>query len=143
MSAVTRLTTRLSVHDSIAIFNCFVWDFCSFLWKGSPLPSLDPSEESNARANSICFTDLPQETLERLHKDASHVRFALSITHGAVFAAYASDFMKMHKLDHNPNAISGKLKVKYLEYLKERGLNGVYTFLTTFVGSLADREARK
>lgn len=59
MSAATRLTTLLSVHDSIAIFNCFVWDFYSFLWKGSPLPSLDPSAESKARANSICFTDLP------------------------------------------------------------------------------------
>jgi hypothetical protein len=58
MSAATRLTTLLSVHDSIAIFNCFVWDFCSFLWKGPPLPSLDPSAESKARANSICCTDL-------------------------------------------------------------------------------------
>lgn len=99
--------------------------------------------ESKARANSICFTDLPRETLEGLHKDASHVRWALSITHGAVFAGYASDFMKTHKLDHNLNTLRGKLKVKYLEYLKKRGLNGVYTFLTTFVGSLADREARR
>lgn len=85
----------------------------------------------------------PRESLERLHKDASHVRWALSIAYGAVFAAYASDFMKMHKLDHNTSwQTQGRVR-RTLEYSKERGLNGIYTFPTTFVGSLADREARK
>jgi hypothetical protein len=86
-----------------------------------------------------------RETLAELHQDAFRVKWALSITHGAVFVGYVSEFMKKHKLQHdnNTNLLRGKLKVTYLEYLKERGLNGVYTFLTTFVGSLADREVRK
>ena len=132
-----------SDHDSIAIFNCFIWDFCCFLWKGSSLPSLDPSSRSEARTNSICFTDLSQETLESLHKDSAHVRWALSITHGSVFAGYAADFVKKHKLENTPNAIRGKQKVEYLQYLKERGLHGVYEFLTTFVSSLANRKAQR
>jgi hypothetical protein len=107
------------------------------------LPSLDPSTQDEARANSICFTDVSRQTLAALHRDASRVKWALSITHGAVFAGYASEFMKKHKLQDDTNILRGKVKVKYLEYLKERGLNGLYTFLTTFVGSLADREARK
>lgn len=143
MARWNALISALVTVNSVALFNCFIWDFSCFLWKGSPLPSLDPGTGSEARSNSICFTDLSRETLELLHKDSAQVRWALSLTHGAAFAGYAKRFLKKHKLEEFPNVIRGKTKVKYLEFLKEQGLNGVYSFLTTFVAFLANRESKR
>jgi hypothetical protein len=112
-----------------------------------------------ARANSILFTDIPHETLLAFHQfHSSHdvkVTAALSITHGAIFAGFASRFLKQHlsvsssssqnnsNRTFSPDLLRGKLKLKYLNYLKKRGFVGLYTFLTTFVGSLAQAEKRK
>eukprot|EP00978_Attheya_sp_CCMP212_P026346 scaffold86484_cov45-Attheya_sp.AAC.3 len=110
-----------------------------------------------ARANSILFTDIPHETLLAFHQFHSphdvKVTAALSITHGAVFAGFASRFLKQHMSVNSssqnsnrafsPDLLRGKLKLKYLNYLKERGFLGLYSFLTTFVGSLAQAEKRK
>ena len=43
----------------------------------------------------------------------------------------------------SPNLLSGSLKVKYLDHLKTIGFDGLHGFLTTFVGSLVEREKRK
>lgn len=155
----------LSVHsDRVALFNCFIWDFCSVLWRGSPLPSLDvdTSRQTSdpARENSILFTDISTKTLNELHAISAEFRvpMSLSITHGATFSGFASSFLEINAeskkkrkrenlpiegLEITPDLLQGKLKVKYLDYLKEKGLVDLYAFLTTFVGSLSEREKRK
>jgi hypothetical protein len=128
--------------SSVGVFNCFLWDFCSVLWRCSALPALDDSSTNPARHNSILFTEISPELLRGLHLDEESSK-ALSVTHGATFAGHAADFCEKHRLS-SPDAILGRVKVKYLDFLREHhGLDGIYTFLTTFVGSLADREARK
>ena len=146
--------------EKVAIFNCFIWDACSVLWRCSPLPSLDEGQATDmARMNSILFTDIPQETLLALHHLPSdfNVAAALSITHGAVFSGYASDFLNAYsqkkrersaRADDRPEVMSpdlltGSTKVKYLDYLRDEGFAGLHSFLITFVGSLAEREKKK
>jgi hypothetical protein len=146
--------------EKVAIFNCFIWDACSVLWRCSPLPPLDEGQANDmARMNSILFTDIPKETLLALHYLPSdfNVAAALSITHGAVFAGHASDFLTNYyrrkrergaSTDDIPAALSpdlltGSVKVKYLDSLRDEGYTGLHAFLTTFVGSLAERERKK
>ena len=145
--------------EKVAIFNCFIWDACSVLWRCSPLPSLDEGQANVARMNSILFTDIPQETLLALHHLPSdfNVAAALSITHGAVFSGHASDFLNkfyQRKQERgasadsiptnlSPDLLTGSIKVKYLDYLRDEGYVGLHSFLTTFVGSLAERERKK
>lgn len=149
-------TEEISGLEKVALFNCFIWDFCSILWRCSQLPSAQPDSADLARMNSILFTDIPSETLLALHHLPSDfkVSSALSITHGAVFSGFASDFLNHHykrKRERgeevpaiiSPNLLSGSLKVKYLDHLKTIGFDGLHGFLTTFVGSLVEREKRK
>jgi len=142
--------------ERVALFNCFIWDFCSILWRCSPIPSLNEGQGDSARMNSILFTDIPRETLLALHHLPSDfkVASALSLTHGAVFSGFASDFLdkyykkRRERGDDCPTSLSadlltGSVKVKYLDYLKEEGFVHLHGFLITFVGSLAEREKKK
>jgi hypothetical protein len=146
-----RTDDAVSGLDRVKIFNCFVWDFCSVLWRCSKPPSPHVSEKessssSSSRTLSILYTDLRLETQSQLYAAADKVAFTLSITHSAVFAGYASAFLKIQLPDQrNPSLdlIRGKLKVKYLDYLKTCGMEGIHAFLSSFVGSLANRSNRR
>jgi hypothetical protein len=138
--------------DRVKIFNCFVWDFCSVLWRCSrpPSPHVSGKESSpsssSSRTLSILYTDLRPETQSQLYVAADKVASTLSITHSAVFAGYASDFLKTQLPDQpnpSPDLIRGKLKVKYLDYLKTCGMEGIHSFLSSFVGALANRSSRR
>ena len=120
----------------------------------TPQPkNLDSGQEDLARENSILFTDVSTKTLQELHTIGSDFQMStvLSISKGATFAGFAYAFMQ--KLKHLQNKrgnlnlgkseLVGKIKVKYLDYLRDKGFTNIYTFLTTFVGSLAEREKRK
>ena len=124
---------------SIALFNCYVWDICSVLWRKSPLPSTDALEMNMARCKSILFTDLSAETLGFLHDDYDSISVALSVTHGAAFRSYIRAFWG----ESEDNVLEGNVKLKYLDFLKAQGLVGIYNFLTSFVSSLASREERR
>lgn len=135
----------------VALFNCFVWDFCSVLWRCSPLPSLsnEATSASNdmARSMSILFTDIDPDALASLHAAPASAKVAssLSITHGAVFAQYASDFLEKRGVSSaSPDLLKGAMKREYLHYLKnECGMHGLHAFLSTFVASLAKREEKQ
>ena len=156
----------LSVHyDIVALFNCFIWDFCSVLWRGSPLPSLDLDDTSRqtsdpARENSILFTDNSTKTLDESHAVSTEFRLSMSlcITHGAMFSGFASSFLEinaesnkkrkhenlpMERLEITPDLLQGKLRAKYLHDLNGKGSVDLHAFLTTFVGSLSERQKRK
>jgi hypothetical protein len=123
----------------IKVFNCFIWDFCSVLWRCTPPP---PPNEGTL---SILYTDLRPETQAQLHTAANTVAKSLSITHGAVFMGYVADFLRENPSllpngqQPSPDLVRGNVKVQYLDYLKQRGLCGVHAFLFTFIGSLASR----
>jgi hypothetical protein len=146
-----RTDDTVSGLDRVKIFNCFVWDFCSVLWRCSPPPNPHVSEKessssSTSRTLSILYTDLRPETQAQLYTAADKVASTLSITHSAVFAGYASAFLKTQLPDQpkpSPDLIRGKLKVKYLDYLKTCGMEGIHSFLSSFVGSLANRSSRR
>jgi hypothetical protein len=149
-----RTDDAVSGLDRVKIFNCFVWDFCSVLWRCSPPPSPhhvsgkeSSSSSSSSRTLSILYTDLRPETQSQLYAAADKVASTLSITHSAVFAGYASAFLKTQLPDQpnpSPDLIRGKLKVKYLDYLKTScGMEGIHSFLSSFVGSLANRSSRR
>lgn len=98
---------------------------------------------------SILFTDLNPATLVELHKHSlvdEGIQRALSITHGAVFAQYASEFLcsRHGEVDVTIDDLKGKMKQDYLDYLKQEcNMEGVYAFLVTFIGSLAKREQKR
>jgi hypothetical protein len=143
------------------IFNCYVWDYCSGLWRCPDLNQffLDNSSSrdgSNDRLHSILWTDLSEETSQdmRIHLIKSNLRYTLSITHSAAFSGFATHFLRAQQLNNpaaapyscsiiSPDELTGTNKVKYLEYLREVGFSGLYSFLTTFVNSLSTREAKK
>jgi len=145
----------------VVLFNCFIWDFCSVLWRSAPLPSLRSDEMSRGelelvRENSILFTDISEKSLQELHEINSEfkVSSSLSLTHGATFSGFASSFLSTvqgskEKNNKNietflsPDLLTGKLKVKYLDYLKEAGFTNIFSFLTSFIGSLSNREKNK
>jgi len=141
--------------DRVAVFNCMVWDFCSVLWRNSPLPMMSADTSSNATMTdtatkmSVLFTSLAPGTLDKLKNPLldTIVRKSLSITHGAIFAQHASDFLSTRNyeaLDSSIDQLKGKLKQEYLDYLHENcGMKGLYSFLVTFIGSLAKREKKK
>lgn len=106
---------------------------------------------------SILCSDLSKDVLAKLNNynftgdptTATSVQFALSITHGAVFVQYALNFLSRKEQSTEAqqplslDKLNGKLKHEYLDYLKEvGGMDGLHTFLTTFIGSLAKREGR-
>jgi hypothetical protein len=141
-----RADDAVSGLDRVKIFNCFVWDFCSVLWRCSPPPN--PHVTGQESTLSILYTDLRPETQSQLYAAADKVASTLSITHSAVFAGYASEFLKSQQLPNqqqnpSPDLIRGKLKVKYLDYLKTCGMEGIHSFLSSFVGSLANRSSRR
>jgi len=143
------------------IFNCYVWDFCSALWRCPDLNQflLDNSSSQdrfNDRLHSILWTDLSEETTKemRIHLIKSNLRYTLSITHGSAFSGFASHFLlTQHRINPvaapnstskiSPSELTGTNKVKYLEYLREVGFGGLYTFLVTFVTSLSTRDKKK
>lgn len=137
-------TLSFVVFGRISVFNCFVWDVCSVLWRQSALPS-DFNE--SARSRSILFTQLTPRTLGYLQRRQDMATKALSITHGAAFAEHAQEFLvssssSLEKKDRDE--IRGALKVRYLDFLhQQEGFQGLFSFLTTFVGSLAEREQRR
>ena len=148
-------------HDGmerVALFNCFIWDFCSVLWRCS-LSQLQQEQEKN----SILLSDLSHDTMLMLSQhhhqqqqqpgviDADSERVglslsvaSLSITHGATFSGFASTFLETHyhTADHDtsvdnilsPDILTGTWKVKYLDYLKEIGFVNLHSFLTTSQG---------
>lgn len=122
------------------------------LWRNSPPPSSVDEEDDMARKMSVLFTDLHSNTLTKLNNAPKWARVpsALSITHGAVFSQYSSEFLDKNlpegANEHgtSPEMLKGKLKQEYLEYLRDHcGMYGLYNFLVNFVGSLAKREERK
>ena len=129
--------------DRVKLFNCYLWDYCSVLWRCSPPPSPDKGNDESARNLSILYTDLRPETQSRLYQRRDRVSSALSITHGAIFAAYAAEFLRRcNSSDSNP--LRGKRKVEYLDYLRnECGLEGVHEFLYASVASLAQLGSHK
>lgn len=163
----------------ITIFNCYIWDFCSALWRCPDLTPLLLKEEEEVGSNahvsssstrsiklhSILFTDLSEATLRDLHLEhrcfITKVQYSLSITHSAAFSGFASHFLQEHIIQKkaicssdvtaspspeetlSPDFLTGNTKVKYLDYLRDIGFSGLHSFLTTFVGSLSTREAKK
>ena len=137
----------------IKIYNCYIWDICSALWRCSPFPQLGPDATLSA---SILFTDLRPETLSILSNGASSpkagttvwndVPKALSITHGPAFVGLSMDFVETYSGKHGNKGrmiienLKGKTKVRYLSFLKnEHGMTGVDLFLSTFIASLAKK----
>ena len=128
----------------------------SVLWRNSPLPSsldTDASHADNmAWKMSILFTDIRLKTLTKLNSapGKANIAAALSVTHGALFAQHSSEFLRKRATKEELNTdspdrlLKGKWKQEYLDYLREEwGLEGLYAFLTNFVGSLAKRENRR
>lgn len=110
------------------------------------MPPLDsgPNEKNMARARSILFTDLPSEALRVLHRNDSAAS-ALSILHSAAFQGYGLELTNGTNNNKGtlPKASRGKMKYKYLDYLRnEKGMEGLHKFLSTFVSSLVERALR-
>jgi hypothetical protein len=125
-----RLKESNTDMDRVKVFNCLVWDFCSVLWRGASF------DDANL---SILFTNLTTETRERIH----HETMSWSIMNSIVFAQHRRNFQRDRQVSSSDMTRS-KVKLEYLDYLHEEcGLKGLYNFLSTFVGSLANRARKK
>jgi hypothetical protein len=148
-------------------YNGVIYDFCSLLWTCTsfPNPNTAAGDVAESRPKSALFQSFRPSTQACLHDTATWestnrlgassfpISSALSLSHGAAFVGYASDFLKFYynsSMDTvtvfgkdggtpklSPNIIQGALKVQYLEYLKARDLSGIHTLLCTFIRSLA------
>ena len=132
-----------TLNERIDLFNSFVWDFGSVLWRCTPPPppppllsdDMDDVHSNNDNNNrSILFTDLflRPATQQRIHAAGAVVAPALSIWNRDVLVSYYT--ADMSKSDNS--------KVEYyLEYLRDEcGLHGLHEFLHTFVGPLVQRQ---
>mmetsp|Transcript_5428 Transcript_5428/g.8321 ORF Transcript_5428/g.8321 Transcript_5428/m.8321 type:complete len:678 (+) Transcript_5428:62-2095(+) len=100
-------------QERIRLYNSYIWDVCTVLWNGKT------SYNTNV---SLLYQMMP--LLVQKCGDS------LSLARSAAF------------LDYFP---SGGItnRAHYVDYLKNRGMHGLHTFLLTFVGALADREERR
>ena len=155
----------------IQAFNGAIYDFCSLLWTGTTFskPNTALNDTSESPPKSLLFQGLRSSTQTLLHdistkestirKDGIFcpISSALSITRGAAFVGYATDFLKLYSdtgqstvaardgavPTFSSDMIQGALKVQYLDYLKSRGLTGIHQFLHTFVRSLASMSGKR
>jgi len=151
-------------EERIKVFNCYVWDICCALWRCPPvLPPMSANgkvvsvrEQSSTLATSILYSGLPGETQLALFfvptrgdkaTSSTLISKALGLTHAAVFAGHAFDFVTNSNLDRNSSCLTldnirGKTKINYLDYLQNKhGLEGLNLFLSTFIASLAKKKS--
>jgi hypothetical protein len=117
------------------VFDCFLWDVFSTLWRNQPYLALNTSGTSG-REMSILYTDIRPEVQETLLKSLKP--HSLSITHGLAFAEYIFGFIQTHGEQFGisrPDQIAEKQKEKFLDYLQTCGLSGIYNFLVAFKDS--------
>jgi hypothetical protein len=116
-----------SSSDRVQLFHCMVQEFCSVLWRGSTDDDDDDDDETEQHRSSILYTDLRPAVQSKLLQSQYSSSKGLSITHSAVFCAFARDY----------SSTAGQIleeidKVHYLDYLRERGFHGLHAFLSTF-----------
>lgn len=135
----------------MTVFNCYVWDICSILWRKSALPVLSQEGigiDEDSHQKSILFIDVSSDFSLQLHSlpDCFSGTDILSITHCSIFSPFVKSFLKEFQGDEafpDPSIIKGKVKVRYLDYLRDNGFVNLYAFLTTFISSLAIREEKR
>lgn len=122
------------------------------LWRNSSRNFSRSSIKQTEPNKSILLTKLSNETLTKLNEEPWNTRIhrSLSLTQGAVFRHYASEFLQVQVRSGLPNdkasheLLEGKVKEEYLDYLKDEwGMEGLHAFLSNFVGSLVKREKSK
>jgi len=113
--------------EKIEMYNSFVWDYCNALWRNKPLPV--EHGEVEGRTRSLLFHHASDSGfIKYLHADSKQTCLALGILQSEGFIGFAQEFENVAD------------KVKYLDYLKERGCDGVADFLGTFISSLVLRK---
>lgn len=103
--------------DEIRVYNSYLWDFCSILWRASapPMPG---------SGRSILYSELRQNIQRSLYERGET---SLSLVSGSLWVSFAKSY----------GNLSGKPSSKYLDHLHRTGFEGISLFLRTFVQSLA------
>jgi hypothetical protein len=134
--------------QQLNVYVCCVHDLASILWSGCA--TFDEDDTGRSRPYTLLFSEIREAIKQRLQAASvcSSVRTfsiasALSITHGAIFSDYVVDFLRTHAANSSFGetgddmfiTLQGQRKLSYLEYLKSRGLTGLYELLITFPDS--------
>lgn len=128
---------------SVTVFNSFIWDFCNVLWKCI----LTWNEDGKDPVASLLLSHLPNPSRQALQQRGEGAAASLSIVQGSLFVGYVDRFCEelatsngVEALDPSILLRQGNLKLNYFDFLHEEcGFHGLYAFLTTFAGSLAQR----
>eukprot|EP00898_Chlorokybus_atmophyticus_P001646 jgi/Chlat1/2482/Chrsp175S00137 len=113
--------------EHIVGFNGFVLDFCNALWRQRIL---------GAEESTVCF-ELPDEVLRKLWEKDEQLHRRLSITHSVAFAPFAHAYARRKAVAVAD--VRDDLKVEYLSFLANQGMEGLQRFLCCFVSSLVNR----
>lgn len=123
------------LNERIELFNSFVSDFGSVLWRCThpPMPlsaDVDDRALQDDDNKSILFTDL------FLRPTTQYQIYVAGAVVAPTLSVWKRDILVSYKMDWS----HGDDTVEYLDYLKDRwGLQGLHEFLHTFVGPLVQR----
>jgi len=126
--------------DQIPLFNEYVMDYSNVLWRQRAF------EETQ---KTILFK-VNEEAVGVL-KQGHTVKQALSITHSTPWSAECFRYLqglrdRIQPEQHiilTPSMVKDKMRVDYLDYLRQQGYLGLHEFLYTFIGSLVERAKTK
>jgi len=110
--------------QSIQRFNQYILDICDSLWRNKAFIDRD---------KSFCFS-MPSSVTDSL--TVRHMNELFSIHHHVSLVGEAWRFLHQTQpegMKLTPSLIKGRSRRAYLEYLKQRNLDGILVFLDTFI----------
>ncbi|ELR18119.1 uncharacterized protein ACA1_368200 [Acanthamoeba castellanii str. Neff] len=132
-----------------AQLNSYIWDFAVALWRQRLFtPTQDPTTGKPGFKETLGLSECaPPLSQWSCQLSSQHAPACLSFTHAIVFSNFALEYMRAveqqsegpSRIPLHPDMIKEVHKFHYVEFLKERGLDGLYEFLCTFVASLRQR----
>lgn len=134
--------------DLIYPFNAYICDICNLLWRVRNF--------QNDNGEFIVTFPIPRTMIDELKQDAMFP-LTFSLTHSSSFASFSRSFVMASCQKHKkmpPVTVESikfpaiqdlfnksflDIRMSYLDFLKEKGLTGLYDFLYTFIKSLVQR----
>ncbi|XP_033099053.1 centromere protein I-like [Anneissia japonica] len=123
MKTLEHSSLKGNLKEGIKILNQYIIDISNALWRNMSF---------QGTSKTMIF-DIPIDILERSH--VRHINVIFSIQHHMALSGYSYNFLKETQADekYHPIQIKGNIRIVYLQFLSNEGLNGIVEFINTFI----------
>lgn len=137
------------------LVNAYILDYCDALWRQRLFGGAEPQPQAGPLGQWLPRA-LAADLARRFEQAplATPLSSALSVSYSPAFSTQAWEYLTRMQLQMQktqpslaavqvrPDAIRDAMRTHYIEFLRERGLHGLYEFLYTFIQVLIDRRRR-